>query len=119
MQEHPEVLNIQFSMLSDMEKCLWAATMARHVDDADGGIGAADAQIVRLRELAVTRDQRLEPEYEAAKANIDIEFEHFVSWYLVQHKLHHRYDRQRYIVPTPAEVEAAYERYTRSRSDFW
>lgn len=112
-------LDLQFWMLSDMEKYLWAATMARHVDDADGGVAAADAQIVRLRELTVTRDHRLEPEYEAAKAGIHLEPAEFAGWYPIQHRLHHRHARTGYVAPTPEEVQEAYERFARSRSDFW
>ncbi len=112
-------LDLQFSMLSDMEKVLWAATMARHVDDADGGVAAANAQIGRLRELEVTRDHRLEPEYEAAKAGVDMGPSEFAGWYPIQHRLHHRYDRVGYVAPTAEQVLEAYERYARSRSDFW
>ena len=110
---------VQFWMLSDMEKVLWAATMARHVDDADGGVAAADAQISRLRELAVTRDQRLEPEFEAAKAGIEMTQLEFSVWYPIQHRLHHRYKRAGYVAPAADQVREAYERYARSRSDFW
>ena len=112
-------LDLQFSMLSDMEKVLWAATMARHAEDVDGGVAAADAQILRLRELAVTRDHRLEPEYEAARAGIYMELSDFTGWYPIQHRLHHRHDRASYMAPTGEQIREAFERYARSRSDFW
>lgn len=112
-------VSLQFSLLSDMEKCLWAVTMGQHADDADGGVGAADAQINRLRELAVTREQRLDPEYEAARANIQIDPAEFAGWYIVQLRLGHRHGQVLRVDPTSAEIAAAYERYCRARSDFW
>lgn len=83
---------LQMYMMSDMEKLVWASVLALRMDEPDGGEAAADTCLQRLRELRITRDQRLEPEYEAARANLYMEFAEFAGWFPVQHRLHHRYD---------------------------
>lgn len=112
-------LQMTFWLMSSMEQQIWATVLALHWQDDDGGAAVADTCLQRLRELRITRDERLEPEYEMAKAGLHMELAEFTGWYPVQHRLHFRYTPGRYIAPTADEIAAAYERFARSLGDFW
>jgi hypothetical protein len=111
-------VELQWFAMTPVEQSLWGTTVALHTQDADGGIGAADEAITKIRSLAGVRSHRLAPEYEAAKANITMEYEAFAVWYPIEHKI--RLCREpRYRAPTVDEVRAAYVRFCESRSDYF
>jgi hypothetical protein len=109
-------LNWQF--MTPMEKALWTTTLALHSKDDDAGLAAADAAVLRLRAIAEIRSRRPEPEDEAARAAINMEFGDFVVWYPLEYRIRHRFDRD-YKELTPPSIREAYERYARSRVDFY
>ena len=84
-------LNWQF--MRPVEQAVWGTLLALHLHDDDGGLGAADAGLLRLRSLSVTRARRPEPEEEAAHLNIHMDFEEFVGWYPIAYKMMHKREK--------------------------
>lgn len=112
-------IQMMFWQMSRMEQQIWATILAQHWQDDDAGVSVADACLQRLREVTITRDERLEPEYEMAKAGLHMELAEFAVWYPIQHRLHLKYTPGPYVAPTREAIEAAYERFARSLCDFW
>lgn len=111
-------VEFQWHAMTPMEQALWGTTVALHSQDTDGGIGAADEVISKIRSLAGVRSHRLEPEYEAAKANMTMDYETFATWYPVERRIR-RCAEPRYEAPTADEIRAAYVRFCESRSDYF
>lgn len=109
-------LNWQF--MQPMEQSVWATMLAMHGQDADGGLSAADAGVMRLRSIALTRARRPEPEREAARLNIYMEFEEFAGWYPVAYRMMHMRERG-YSDPSLEQVKVAYDIYARGRTDYY
>ena len=112
-------IELAWELMSNIERAVWGTTLTLHVEDDDGGLGAADAAVVRLREVADLRSPRPEPEYEAARAGFYMEYEEFAVWYGVAYRIRHYKSRARWVLPTPEQTKAAYERYAMSRNDFY
>jgi len=91
---------------------------ALHVQDPDGGLAAADAAVTQLRLIGGVRPRLPEPEYEAARANIYMEYKEFAAWYPIQFRIRHGFDRG-YSAPSPEQIKEAYERFNFSRCDFY
>lgn len=114
----PYDVEFQWFAMTALEQSLWGTTVALHAQDVDGGIGAADEAVAKIRLLADIRSHRLAPEYEAAKANIDMDYETFAVWYSVEHKIR-LCAEPCYQAPTAEGVRAAYVRFCQSRSDYF
>ncbi len=112
------LIELTWCSMTPMEKALWGTAVALNSQDTDGGLAAADAAITKLRSFAGVRSHRPEPEYEAARANVYVEYEEFATWYAVEFRIRHTFDRD-HRSPSPDEVKAAYERYARGRCDFY
>jgi hypothetical protein len=112
------LIELTWCSMTPMEKALWGTAVALNSQDTDGGLAAADAAITKLRSFAGVRSHRPEPEYEAARANVYMEYEEFATWYAVEFRIRHTFDRD-HRSPSPDEVKAAYERYARGRYDFY
>lgn len=112
-------VELAWELMNNIEQAVWGTTLALHVEDDDGGLGAADAAVVRLREVTDLRSRRPEPEYEAARADFHMEFEEFSVWYRVAYRIRHHKSPTGYELPTPEQTKAAYERYAMSRNDFY
>ena len=120
-EKSPQERYLEWSFMTPMEQALWGTTIALNSLHPDGGVGSADALLLKLRSLSVTRGVQLEPEFQAAKANEHIEYDDFAVWYPIAHRLQHRYDPspRDYEPMAPEAIKAAYERYAWGRSDYW
>jgi len=105
-------------LMPPMEQAFYGTMLALHIDEADSGVTKADTGLAKLRILAGVRSRLPEPEYEAARAGFNIEYEDFATWYLVQYRIRHGFDRG-YKQPTPDQIQAAYERYGRGTCDYY
>jgi|GEM_PF-1564801 len=105
-------------LMTAMEKALYGATLALHAADADGGLAVADAAIAKLRAIAGERSRLPEPEYEAARSGLSIEYAEFAVWYPIQYRIRHGFDRD-YQHPTLEQIQEAYKRFGLSRCDFY
>jgi len=112
-----EVL-VSWQFMPPMEQAVWATTLALHAPDPDGGVGAADAAVLRLRSLELTRSFRPEPEYEAARANLYMEFPEFAGWYPIAYRMRHRREPG-YSEPSSEQIREAYERFDRGLCDYY
>jgi len=112
------LIEFNWEFMTRMEQALWITTMALRNQDEDAGLSAADAAISRLRAIAEVRSRRPEPEDEAARAAVYMELEDFAVWYPLEYRIRHRFDRD-YKELTPQSIRDAYERYARSRVDFY
>jgi hypothetical protein len=101
-----------------MEQSVWATTFALHDRDPDGGVDAADAAVLRMRSIGLTRSFQPEPEYEAARANLHIEPDEFASWYLIAYRMRHGC-KPNYREPSAELIREAYERYNRGLCDYY
>lgn len=110
---------LAWEMMSNIEKAVWGTTLALHAGDEDAGQGAADAALVKLRDMAGLRSRHPEPEYEAAKANIPMEYEEFAVWYSVAYRIWHDKSAGGAEPPTSDETKGAYGRYQMCRCDFY
>ena len=111
-------IELTWQFMAPMEQSVWATTLALRALEADGGVSAADAGVLRLRSLGVTRAHRPEPEHEVARSNVYIEFDEFAGWYPVAYRLMHGKERG-YQEPNDEQVKNAYEAYARSRTDYY
>jgi hypothetical protein len=118
MAENPIERYMAWELMTPMEKSLWGTILAGHLDDIKSGLEIADAAIESLRSFGVTRSHRPEPEYEAAIAGARIEFETFVPWYRTEHLIR-RGRKPGYRPPTAKQVEEAYERFERGKTDYY
>jgi hypothetical protein len=84
-------------------------TFALHGMSVEGGLAAADAVITKLRAISGQRSRLPEPEYEAARAGLNIEYDEFAVCYSVQYRIRHGRERG-YKPRTPEETQEAYQR---------
>lgn len=112
-----EVL-MSWMFMGPMEQAVWATTFALHAQDADAGIEAADAAVLRMRSTGATRSFRPEPEFEAARSNINIERDEFGGWYRVAYRIRHGKERG-YAEPSDQQIDEAFERYERGLCDYY
>lgn len=112
-------IELAWELMDDIERAVWGTALALHIEDDDGGLGAADAAITRLRAVAELRADRPEPEYEAAIAGFHMEYEEFATWYGVAYRIRHHKSPAGREPPTSEQTKAAYERYAMGRSDFY
>lgn len=111
-------IEIAWDLMTPMEGALWGTTLALHAADSDGGLGAADEALTKMRRISGVRLRRPDPEDEAAESNIYLTYEEFVSWYSVAHRI--RYCRDpAYKPPTADQVEEAYKCFSLSRGSFY
>jgi len=111
-------IELDWELMTPMESAVWGTTLALHATDTDGGVGAADETLRRLRLLSGARSQRPRPEDEAAEANIYLTYDEFVPWYTVAHRI--RYRRDTSCRPlTSDQVDEAYKSYSLSRGSFY
>jgi len=101
-----------------MEQSVWATTFALHGTDPDGGVDAADAAVLRMRSIGLTRSFQPEPEYEAARSNLHIERSDFTGWYVIAHRMRHGRESG-YKAPSTEQINDAYERYDRGLCDYY
>jgi len=111
-------IELSWEFMTPMEKALWITTLALHSRDPDAGMGAADAAVTRLRSVAEVRSHRPEPDEEAARAGIQMEFDEFAVWYPLEYRIRHRFDRN-YKELNPGTIREAYDRYARNRVDLY
>ena len=105
--------------MTSMEKAVWGTAFALASSaSGDESIALADQAISRLREASIVRSGRLKPEEEAARSNVEIDRKSFDTWYTVSLLVRHGIGRQ-FPAPTEFELDQAYERYQRSRLDFY
>ena len=107
-----------WSSLTDREKGVWTATFARQSTEAPDAARAADQAVARLRGLELDAQPAMDPEYEAARAGYNLEFDEFAPWYRVA-MLHRHGHRRSFRAPALHEVREAYERFQRGRGDFY
>lgn len=109
---------LPWSSLSERERAVWGAVFAQRTGDAAAGVRAADAAVRELRALSLDAETGQDPEYEAARAGFQWEFEEFAPWYRVAWRLRHGH-RRTYREPTLDDIRAAYDRFQQGRSDFY
>lgn len=107
-----------WALMTSMEQALYGTMLALHAEQIDGGLEAADAAIAKLRTVAGVRSRLPEPEYEAARSGLNIEYEEFAIWYPIQYRIRHGFD-QGYKPPTSEQTKEAFERFNFSRCDFY
>lgn len=107
-----------WSLMTAMEQALYGTMLALHADELDGGLAVADAAIAKLRTIAGVRSRLPEPEYEAARSGLNMEYEEFTIWYPIQYRIRHGFDRD-YQHPTLERIQEAYKRFGLSRCDFY
>jgi hypothetical protein len=110
-------LELTWGLMTPMEQALYGTTFALHGMNVEAGLAAADAVVAKLRAISGQRSRLPEPEYEAARAGLNIEYEEFAVWYPVQYLIRHGRERG-YKPPTPEETQEAYRRYGLGCSDF-
>jgi len=111
-------IEINWELMTPMESALWGTALALHVTDADGGLGAADEALAKLRHLYDVRSRQPNPEDEAAASNVYLTYDEFAPWYTVAHRIR-CYREPDYRPPTANQVADAYERYSLSRGSFY
>jgi len=107
-----------WEFMTPMESALWGTTLALHATDTDGGVGAADDALTRLRGLCGLRSRRPRPEEEAAELNAHLTYDEFVPWYTVAHRIHHRRDPT-YKAPTSKQIDEVYKLYSLNQGCFY
>ena len=118
--EGPLPSMLEWILMSEMEKTVWAATFAQaiHTSPNTDAASSADDAIVQLRDVDPTwRFARAEPEYEAARAGNHIDREPFDVWYRVAYGIRHA-NEPGYHPRTGQECADAYERFQFGRCDF-
>lgn len=112
---------MQWVLMTEMEKMVWAATFA-HAQNAGNATEAtlsADQAVENLR--TVNPEWRLTipaPEYEAARAGGNIEWDDFRVWYRVAFQI--RFGKEStYRERGDQECADAYERFKRSSCDYY
>jgi len=119
MAEHNfNEIEASWDLMTPMESALWVTTLALHVEESDGGLGAADQALSKLRRLSGTRTRRPNLEDEAAEANVYLTYEEFEPWYTVAHRIRNHRDPA-YKPPTADQVNDAYKHYLLSRDCFY
>lgn len=116
-EELHDMPRLNWTQLTDREQMVWAAYFAQQVTPTAKAAKEADHCILRLRSLDLDKSMRQEPEYDASRTGINLELEEFSCWYRVAVRMQAR--PTNLSVPTPEACQDAYERYTRSRSDFY
>lgn len=111
-------IEIVWELMTPMESALWGTTIALHMADADGGLAAADAALIKFRLLYELGSRRSNPEVEAAASNVYLTYDEFAPWYTVAHRIHCRREPA-YKPPTRDQVDEAYKRYSLSRDSFY
>jgi hypothetical protein len=111
-------IEIRWELMTPMESALWSTVLALHMTDADGGLGAADEALAKLRRLYEARPHRPNPEDEAAASNVYLTYDEFAPWYAVAHRIQ-CYREPGYRPPTSDQIDEAYERYSLSRGSFY
>jgi hypothetical protein len=110
---------LQWMLMSEMEKSVWATTFALNATLASDAVQLADQAVEQLRSVDGTwRFLRPEPEYEAARAGHHIERGDFDIWYRIASMVRHG-DDPSYRDPTTDECAQAYDRFQWGRSDFY
>lgn len=112
-----EVL-VSWMFMGPMEQAVWATTFALHAQDANAGMDAADAAVLRMRSTGATRSLRPEPEFEAARANVNIERDEFGVWYRVAYRMRHFLETG-YAERNDQQIDDAFERYERGLCDYY
>ena len=112
------VLALPWSGLSERERAVWAAVFARQQDDPHAAVRAADAAVHAMRALSLDGEVGMDPEYDAARAGYSMELDEFAPWYRVAWRIRHGH-RQSFRELTPEDVDAAFERFQRGRSDVY
>lgn len=111
---------IDGELMDNLERTVWATTFAiRFPDvDAESAAEAADRCVTAIRLAAPARNPPLDPVARVASAGIVISFDEFAVWYQVELRL----KAGRWKEPTTMsaeQIEQAYERLARGRSDFY
>jgi hypothetical protein len=114
MSTNPYERYVVWELMNPIERALWGTVLALHINEPDGGLKTADAAVEKLRSTGEIRSHRPEPEYEAARAGFDIEFEAFAAWYPVECLIRHGAEPN-YRSPTFKEIEEAYDRFQMGR----
>lgn len=109
---------LEWMLLSEMEKMVWAATFALNAHSPSDATEMADQAVEQLRSVDGTwRFRRPEPELEAARTGHHIEWDDFLVWYRIAWMVRHGNEHS-YHEPTRDESAKAYERFQWGRSDF-
>lgn len=112
-----EVL-MSWMFMGPMEQAVWATTFALHAQDPDEGMDAADTAVLRMRSMGATRSYRPEPEFEAARSNVNIERDEFGVWYRIAYRMRHGHESG-YSERTSQQIDDAFERYERGLCDYY
>jgi len=108
----------QWEMLSSMERVVWAVAFASVDGPPKAAVRRADHMLDKLRMVGTRRANRLDPEIEAARANVEIPRHEFDMWYRTCMRIRHPNGR-RFTAPTDQECEAAYHRFMQGRDSYY
>lgn len=101
-----------------MEKVVWAVAFASENGSPRASVRSADHMLEKLRAIGSQRGTRLDPEIEAARANIEIPRADFDVWYRTALRIRLGNGRQ-FKEPQEQDYEAAYERFMLGRTDYY
>lgn len=112
---------IDWELTDPLERAIWGTTFAMRLaysSPEDAAAGANEA--VRLASsLVPERNNPTDPALRAAVAAVDIARSDFEVWFRVERQLQAGRWRHYGETPTEQEIDEAFERYTRGRSDFY
>lgn len=111
---------IDWELMDNIERTVWATTFAMRFPDVDveSAAGAADRCVTAIRLATPARNPPSDPVTRAASAAIVMSLDEFAVWYQVELRL--KAGRWKEPLPLSAEqIEQAYERFARGRSDFY
>jgi hypothetical protein len=118
MFEHSPYAFLPWNAMTDRERMVWATTYARYApDDPDHAATMADATVEDLRGLNLDPNSALDPEYEAARAGCEVDFEHFQPWYEIAWRIRHFHERPKQ-APSPVQVREAFDRFAEVYGEF-
>ena len=80
-------LAIPWHDMTQREQLVWAASYARHVEEAIDAALAANQAVQKLRELDLDNHESYGPEHYAAQHGPGLAFEEFRAWYPVAMKI--------------------------------
>ncbi|HVI57114.1 MAG TPA: hypothetical protein VM621_18885 [Luteibacter sp.] len=120
MSESNVPLMIDWELMDNVERTVWATTFAMRFPDVsvESAAGAAARCVTAIRLADPARNPPLDPVTRIAGAAIVISLDEFAVWYQVELRL--QAGRWKEPLPLSAEqIEQAYERFARGRSDFY
>jgi hypothetical protein len=108
---------IDWELMDSLDRTVWAASFATNFSLR--GVAQATADCVRA--LRLVSPQRNLPDDAATRATlsgVDLSKEEFFIWYSVEHRISHGRSNPMHILSS-VDIDEAFERYPRSRTDFY